>query len=217
MSAPSSFTSANANGWSSGCCVVGVATHVHDVDRSRRPDVDEVVRELRSAIGIPLERRHDHPLTAADADDALFGQRGHEGPEHRAERSLVGKPDRALDCAGQARSFVIGGRFDRPGRGCGLRTGSYCAGCAPCPGRLRNPSCRRRRVVSSRSPMATRRRRSWSWEPRSARSPSTSTIGSTASRATRCARGVAVNCSSRGRTASRAGATSSVESSTSWR
>ena len=90
MSAPSSWISANANGWSSGCCTVGVATHDHDVDRAGGADVDEVVGSssavsgshssggtmTRSPLRIPMIRRSvsavmNAPITGPS--DRLYG------------------------------------------------------------------------------------------------------------------------------------------------
>ena len=97
MSAPSSWMSAKANGWSSGCCSVGVGHPGPRLDRAGRADLDEVVRELGAGRRVPLQRRDDHLVAVADPEDPLLGQRGHERPDHRSERPLVRERDRALD------------------------------------------------------------------------------------------------------------------------
>ena len=52
MSAPSSWMSANANGWSSGCCSVGLGHPRPRLDRAGRADLDEVVaRAPRRSAG----------------------------------------------------------------------------------------------------------------------------------------------------------------------
>ena len=72
--APSKRIEAKAKGWSSGCWTEGSGTQDQDVDRPGRPDLDEIRGQLRPGRRIPLERGHEHPVAAADAEDPLLGQ-----------------------------------------------------------------------------------------------------------------------------------------------
>ena len=63
VSAPSGVTSANANGWSSGCFGVGSSTHVHDADGALRADLDELVERV-AGVRVVLERRDEHLAVA---------------------------------------------------------------------------------------------------------------------------------------------------------
>ena len=74
VSAPSSLTRANAKGWSSGCCAVGLATQDHDCTVPAGPTSTKSWASCAPVCRIPLQRRHDHPLAAADPNDLLFGQ-----------------------------------------------------------------------------------------------------------------------------------------------
>ena len=88
VSAPSSRISANANGWSSGCCTVGLATHVHD-HRAGRADVDEVVRDSSAVSGSHSSGGHDHPVADRVGEELAVTQCGEERPHLRARGAGV--------------------------------------------------------------------------------------------------------------------------------
>ena len=98
--APSSRMKAKAKGRSSGCCSEGDGTQVHDVDRAGRPHLDEIVGQLGAGRRVPFHGGDEHRVVAADPEDPLLGQCGHEGADHRPERPLVGEGDRAFDESG---------------------------------------------------------------------------------------------------------------------
>ena len=58
--APSRRMKANANGRSSGCCIDGSGTQVHDSTVPAGPDLHEVVGELGAGRRVPLHRRDEH-------------------------------------------------------------------------------------------------------------------------------------------------------------
>ncbi len=99
VSAPSGVTSANANGWSSGCFGVGSATHVHEPTVPAGPTSTSSL-ELVAGVRVVLERRDQHlAVGGLDAEDPVLLEPGQECADHGSERTRIRELESALDDA----------------------------------------------------------------------------------------------------------------------
>ena len=88
--APSSRTSAQANGVCSGCFGRGFSTQAHVVTTPPGPTGHDLGERL-AALRVVLDRRREHAaVRSADPDQALLGEAREERAQHRPDRPAIG-------------------------------------------------------------------------------------------------------------------------------
>ena len=187
-------TSANANGTSSGCCAVGVATHDHDSTVPAGPTSTKSWASSSAVSGSHSSGGHDHAVAAADPDDPPVGERGHERTHHRPERSLVRELDGGLDdlChavpPGTSRSGLMRGDYVRRRPVCpGVALGRTFTLAARAPHRSVWTGGVRRHLTGLTFAAALAVRARWSGARRCSGSPSSSCCSSRWRSCSRCA------------------------------